>query len=59
MGSTSVNMNYNVKEIVKVLRSEGFDSDDIIYLFLQSKEFDPCKGSLSMLYTVLNQLPPA
>ena len=51
---------FDFKVLLQNLRNIGFDNDDIVNFLLQSKKFDPEKGSLTMLYKIIDSiLPPA
>ena len=51
---------FNFKVLLQDLHNIGFDRDDIVTFLLKCKEFDPAKGSLSMLYDTIDLiLPPA
>ena len=50
--------NSSSMELIYNLRCLGFDNDAIVNFLLCNGKFDPQSGSLSMLYTMLEKLPP-
>ena len=49
---------FDVRSLIKNLKEIGFDTDDIVHFFIQNQSFDTDKGSLSMLYKVIEEISP-